>query len=100
MVDKLEKVFYPHFTGIYKQIAIIIITHISHNISHKFNTPFAQFKTTIEVLNNTRKAINSTQLKTYRIYEDTRNNKILNYQNSLLRNAIFTALCHRDQLTL
>jgi len=57
-----------------------------------------QFTTTIELLNNIRKPLGSTQQKTHRKYEESRNNKKL-YQISLVRNAIFTALSQSDQLT-
>ena len=98
-VERLERVLYPDLTGIYKRFPLITTTHISHNISHKINTPLAQLTTTKEVLNTIRQALSSTQQKTYRIYEGTKNNKELNHQNSLVRNAIFRALSQSDQLT-
>ena len=63
--------------GIYKHFSIIVVTHFSHNTFHKISTPLAQFTTTNEVLNATKTARNSTQQKTYRIHEETKNNKNL-----------------------
>jgi hypothetical protein len=93
------KISLTDLKGIYKHFTIIIITHISHNISHKIKTQLAQLATAMEVLNNTIQALNSTQKKTYRIYEEIKNNKKIIYQNSLVHNAIFRAVSQREQLT-
>jgi hypothetical protein len=95
----MEGFFQPDLMGIHKHFAIIIITYISHNTFHKIKTALAKFVTTTELLNTTRKAHNSTQEKTYRIYEETKNNKKLNYHNSSVRNAVVRTLSQSDQLT-
>jgi hypothetical protein len=61
--DKLEGVLSPDLTGINKHFAIIIITHISHNIPNKINTPLAQLTTAIEVLNIIKTPLNLIQQK-------------------------------------
>jgi hypothetical protein len=55
--------------------------------------------TTIEVLNTTRTALNSTQQKTSRIYEETKNNEKINCQISFGRNTMFRALSQGHQIT-
>jgi signal transduction histidine kinase len=79
--------------------AIIIITHISYNISHKITTPLAQLTTATEILNTTIQALNSTQQKTNRICQESKNDKKINYQNSIDHDAIFRALSQLEQLT-
>jgi len=53
----------------------------------------------MEILNTTRQTLNSTQQKTYCIYEETKENKKFYYQNFFVPNSIFTTLTQRDQLT-
>jgi hypothetical protein len=52
-----------------KHFGVIIITHISHNTSHKFNTPLSQLTTTREALNTTK--LNTTEK--YPVYEEAKN---------------------------